>query len=449
MLRAYLADEIAPSFARLGFDERDRRQSGPRRAGPDRRAARAGRGATVFGYGHGDVIRGLEPQWREGLSPWQLQPQGERLYGRGTADNKGQHTINMAALDCVLQTRGRLGFNAKFLIETGEEIGSPGLARGLPAVQGPARRRRADRLRRAAPRAGAADDLSRRARRDEFRPDRRPARGRPSFRQLGRAARQSRRDPGARAGDDHHAERRDPGARMGARRTCRTRCAWRSPTARSRAARTRPRSTRIGASRGSARARRSTAGAASRCWPSPPATRRTRSTRSRRGPRRPARSASSSASTRRISCRRCAAISTRTAFRWCGSSAGRRRISRRRGSIPTIPGCAGPRPRSRQTTGKKPAILPNLGGSLPNDIFADDLGLPTVWVPHSYAVMLAARAERAHAGAGGARGAAGHGREYTGIWAKPGAPTPRLAQDVGGPARMGRQLARKPADEAS
>src|SRR4029079_12245194 len=39
----------------------------------------------------------------------------------------------------------------------------------------------------------------------------------------------------------------------------------------------------------------------------------------------------------------------------------------------------------KQTTGKTPAILPNLGGSLPNDIFADDLGLPTVWVPHSYA----------------------------------------------------------------
>ena len=38
-----------------------------------------------------------------------------------------------------------------------------------------------------------------------------------------------------------------------------------------------------------------------------------------------------------------------------------------------------------ETTGKTPAILPNLGGSLPNDIFADDLGLPTVWVPHSYA----------------------------------------------------------------
>jgi len=37
-----------------------------------------------------------------------------------------------------------------------------------------------------------------------------------------------------------------------------------------------------------------------------------------------------------------------------------------------------------ETTGIKPALLPNLGGSLPNDVFADILGLPTVWVPHSY-----------------------------------------------------------------
>jgi acetylornithine deacetylase/succinyl-diaminopimelate desuccinylase-like protein len=38
-----------------------------------------------------------------------------------------------------------------------------------------------------------------------------------------------------------------------------------------------------------------------------------------------------------------------------------------------------------RTTGKKPAVLPNLGGSLPNNVFSDTLGLPTVWVPHSYA----------------------------------------------------------------
>jgi hypothetical protein len=38
----------------------------------------------------------------------------------------------------------------------------------------------------------------------------------------------------------------------------------------------------------------------------------------------------------------------------------------------------------RRSTGGKPAVLPNLGGSLPNDIFTDVLGLKTVWVPHSY-----------------------------------------------------------------
>jgi hypothetical protein len=38
-----------------------------------------------------------------------------------------------------------------------------------------------------------------------------------------------------------------------------------------------------------------------------------------------------------------------------------------------------------RSTGALPVLLPNLGGSLPNDVFADILGLPTVWVPHSYA----------------------------------------------------------------
>ena len=28
--------------------------------------------------------------------------------------------------------------------------------------------------------------------------------------------------------------------------------------------------------------------------------------------------------------------------------------------------------------------MPNFGGSLPNDVFSDLLGLPTIWVPHSY-----------------------------------------------------------------
>jgi acetylornithine deacetylase/succinyl-diaminopimelate desuccinylase-like protein len=127
VLAAYLTDEIAPSFARLGFQTEI--VPNPLQGGPMLIAERreAGAATTVFGYGHGDVIRGLDAEWRDGLSPWRLQQEGDRLYGRGTADNKGQHTINLAALDCVLKARGRLGFNAVFLIETGEEVGSPGL----------------------------------------------------------------------------------------------------------------------------------------------------------------------------------------------------------------------------------------------------------------------------------------------------------------------------------
>jgi len=82
---------------------------------------------TLLTYGHGDVVRGIPEQWRDGLDPWAITSEEDRWYGRGTADNKGQHSIIMAALAQVIETRGRLGFNAKVLIETGEEIGSPGL----------------------------------------------------------------------------------------------------------------------------------------------------------------------------------------------------------------------------------------------------------------------------------------------------------------------------------
>jgi acetylornithine deacetylase/succinyl-diaminopimelate desuccinylase-like protein len=126
-LARYLADEMTPSFEALGFT--CRKLEHPRAKGPFLLAERIEDPAatTVFGYGHGDVIRGLEPQWRDGLSPWTLAAGNERWYGRGTADNKGQHSINMGALAAVIAARGRLGFNARFLIEMGEEVGSPGL----------------------------------------------------------------------------------------------------------------------------------------------------------------------------------------------------------------------------------------------------------------------------------------------------------------------------------
>src|SRR5438132_10036829 len=127
-LELYLETEMSESLARLGMTSRifpnPRGKGGPFLIAeliedPKR--------PTVLLYGHGDVIRGQEEQWRAGLGPWTVKQEGNRIYGRGTADNKGQHTINLAAVETVLRTRGRLGFNLKVLLETGEEVGSPGL----------------------------------------------------------------------------------------------------------------------------------------------------------------------------------------------------------------------------------------------------------------------------------------------------------------------------------
>jgi acetylornithine deacetylase/succinyl-diaminopimelate desuccinylase-like protein len=126
-LAAYLEAEIRPAFEALGFTCRT--LTHPKALAPFLYAERIEDPAlpTVLGYGHGDVIRGLEKEWKEGLSPWALTESEGRWYGRGIADNKGQHSINMEALRLVLETRGKLGFNAKYLIEMGEETGSMGL----------------------------------------------------------------------------------------------------------------------------------------------------------------------------------------------------------------------------------------------------------------------------------------------------------------------------------
>jgi acetylornithine deacetylase/succinyl-diaminopimelate desuccinylase-like protein len=82
---------------------------------------------TVLIYGHGDTVLAMDGHWHEGLEPWRMIRDGDRWYGRGAADNKGQHAINLAALACVLEEKKQLGFNVKVLIEMGEEMGSPGL----------------------------------------------------------------------------------------------------------------------------------------------------------------------------------------------------------------------------------------------------------------------------------------------------------------------------------
>ena len=129
-LTRYLEDGMRPWLSRLGFEVRIHPNPEPG-FGPILVATRIEDPAlpTALLYGHGDTVRGLEDQWHGGLKPWAVTDAGDRWYGRGTADNKGQHAINLAALEAVLAERGgKLGANVKLVLEMAEERGSKGLA---------------------------------------------------------------------------------------------------------------------------------------------------------------------------------------------------------------------------------------------------------------------------------------------------------------------------------
>ena len=81
---------------------------------------------TILFYGHYDV------QPAEPLELWTspaFEPtvRGENLYGRGTADDKGQVHIHIRALDAIMKTVGKLPVNLKVIVEGEEEVGSVSL----------------------------------------------------------------------------------------------------------------------------------------------------------------------------------------------------------------------------------------------------------------------------------------------------------------------------------
>ena len=128
-VQRYLDGAIRPWLERLGFTVAIHANPQPG-FGPILTAERLEdpERPTILTYGHADTVRGLEDQWRDGLDPWRLTEEADRWYGRGTADNKGQHAVNLSALEAVLAERdGRLGFNLKLVLETCEERGSVGL----------------------------------------------------------------------------------------------------------------------------------------------------------------------------------------------------------------------------------------------------------------------------------------------------------------------------------
>jgi acetylornithine deacetylase/succinyl-diaminopimelate desuccinylase-like protein len=81
---------------------------------------------TVLFYGHYDV-QPVEPLELWTSPPFEPAIRGGNLFGRGTADDKGQVHIHIRALDALRQTGGALPINIKVLIEGEEEVGSESL----------------------------------------------------------------------------------------------------------------------------------------------------------------------------------------------------------------------------------------------------------------------------------------------------------------------------------
>src|SRR3984885_8036134 len=93
-LRAYLTDDLQPAFAKMDFSTRlidSPAGEGPYLLAEYHETASA---PTVLIYGHGDVVDGMAGEWRDNLDPWRTTQGGNRVYGRGTAEKKGQNRNN-------------------------------------------------------------------------------------------------------------------------------------------------------------------------------------------------------------------------------------------------------------------------------------------------------------------------------------------------------------------
>jgi acetylornithine deacetylase/succinyl-diaminopimelate desuccinylase-like protein len=85
---------------------------------------------TVLFYGHYDVMP-ADPLDEWSSPPFEPEVRDGKVFGRGTADDKGQVLMHINAVDAYLEAKGTLPVNVLFAIEGEEEEGSEGLEKLL------------------------------------------------------------------------------------------------------------------------------------------------------------------------------------------------------------------------------------------------------------------------------------------------------------------------------
>jgi acetylornithine deacetylase/succinyl-diaminopimelate desuccinylase-like protein len=83
---------------------------------------------TALCYGHYDV-QPADPLELWNSPPFEPTVRDGNIYGRGTADDKGQMYMHIKAIEALRATSGTLPLNVKFLIEGEEEVGGASIAK--------------------------------------------------------------------------------------------------------------------------------------------------------------------------------------------------------------------------------------------------------------------------------------------------------------------------------
>jgi acetylornithine deacetylase/succinyl-diaminopimelate desuccinylase-like protein len=81
----------------------------------------------VLCYGHYDV-QPVDPLDEWITPPFEPTERDGNLYGRGTADDKGQVWIQVKALESLMAVNGKLPMNVRVILEGDEEVGGEGIA---------------------------------------------------------------------------------------------------------------------------------------------------------------------------------------------------------------------------------------------------------------------------------------------------------------------------------